>query len=166
MTTIKYTLRFVIWLIIYVIPTVSLFNNTRIESAEDLSFLQQIAEFAKWEEQNLYQRSADPPKLLLQSKNSKKTESSNSSFTLPIVKQFFNSSNLVNTSIFEQMSRFRGDKKAPHWTVSTGVFADKLKEWKDEEEECFVPIKEIPQRRPKKYRPRKKYVRPAPPPQP
>lgn len=166
MSTIKYTLRFVIWLIIYVIPTVSLFNNTRIESAEDLSFLQQIAEFAKWEEQNLYQRPADPPKLLLQSKNSKKTESSNSSFTLPIVKQFFNSSNLVNTSIFEQMSRFRGDKKAPHWTVSTGVFADKLKEWKDEEEECFVPIKEIPQRRPKKYRPRKKYVRPAPPPQP
>ena len=68
MTTIKYTLRFVIWLIIYVIPTVSLFNNTRIESAEDLSFLQQIAEFAKWEEQNLYQRPADPPKLLLQSK--------------------------------------------------------------------------------------------------
>ena len=111
MSTIKYTLRFVIWLIIYVIPTVSLFNNTRIESAEDLSFLQQIAEFAKWEEQNLYQRPADPPKLLLQSKNSKKTESSNSSFTLPIVKQFFNSSNLVNTSIFEQMSRFRGDKK-------------------------------------------------------
>ena len=46
------------------------------------------------------------------------------------------------------MSRFRGDKSSS-LTVSTGVFADKLKEWKDEEEECFVPIKEIPQRRPK-----------------
>lgn len=166
MTSIKYTLRFLIWLIIYVIPTMSLFNNTKFESGQDLSFLQHITEFAHWEKQNLYQRPVGPPKPQLKSINLNKTESFNSSFTLPIVKQFFNSSKLVNTSIFEQTSRFRGDKKAPHWTVSTGLFADKLKEWNEEEEECFMPIKEIPQRRPKKYKPRKKYVRPVPPPRP
>ena len=67
----------------------------------------------------------------------------------------------MNTSILNKCQDFV-EQKAPHWTVSTGVFADKLKEWKDEEEECFVPIKEIPQRRPKSTD-QEKYVRPAPP---
>lgn len=163
------------WFILYVFvsslisPLIMASNSTKISRIEDLSFFNQIQEFAKWEEENLFrpQSSTVSPRRINETNVTSVvpilySNLTNHTFILPIVKQYFNNSNnLLNALNASFSSQGLRKKHRPNWTITSGVFADK--EVGDDCDEYIRPIREIPvakpppRYRPPKPRPKYKY---------
>ena len=159
------SIRIILWFLLSssILPLIVTSNSTKISRIQDLSFFQQIQEFAKWEEENLFK----PKSLSFATSNTTNNTTrdvstfhsniTNRTFVLPIVNQYFNkSSKLLNISFFAQG---KGKSKKPNWTVTSGFFADKEVEDDGREEECCFPIREIPVAKPP---PRPKAPKPKP----